>query len=530
MYIEPNTIIKVLHGCPLNNTYEHTLFFANATNQLSYFNTLVKYTLDRQSYQRVNNGIMRVAIKTEDLYDCNYLMFQNTSFGSKWFYAFIKSVNYVNNITSEIEFEIDVMQSWFFDYDIKPCFVEREHAVYDTIGGNTVPENLETGEYVSDGIDVTGLLGTALSVIVASTFKYNSETNELIPFHGGVYAGVYSGLYFNVFSLNIRPPGVSGYNGITELNEFLQVVSEKGKEDGIVSIFMMPTSMINLTDESSQNNGLMSVLNKYDISRTKNNTIGDYEVKNKKLLTYPYNFFYVTNLQGNSCAFHYELFSNPTHVTFKLTGDFSCNPGVVLYPTNYKGVSDNYDEKLTISGFPQCGYTIDSFRSWVAQHGVSMAVNGITAVGTSALAGYRFGGNYGALIAGGATALTRTASSLAQVYERSIMPRHSSGTGGSTTLASNGMLDFVFMCKHIRTEYAKIIDDYFSMYGYATNRVKTPNRASRPHWNYVKTNGANIIGNMPADDIKKIISIYDNGITFWKNGANLGNYNLDNSV
>lgn len=56
---------------------------------------------------------MRVEKKAEDLYDCNYLAFQNTSFGSKWFYAFITSVEYVNNITSEITFEIDVLQTYF---------------------------------------------------------------------------------------------------------------------------------------------------------------------------------------------------------------------------------------------------------------------------------------------------------------------------------------------------------------------------------------------------------------------------------
>ena len=31
-------------------------------------------------------------------------------------------------------------------------------------------------------------------------------------------------------------------------------------------------------------------------------------------------------------------------------------------------------------------------------------------------------------------------------------------------------------------EFARIIDDYFNMFGYATHRVKTPNRDGRPHW------------------------------------------------
>lgn len=529
MYIEPNTVIKILNGCPLNNKYEHTIFFTNETAQRSYFQSLTKYTLDRQSYQRVQRGKMRVSVKAEDLYDCNYLMFQNSSFGTRWFYAFIKSVEYVNNVTSEIEFEIDVMQTWFFDYELNECFVEREHAMNDQIGANTVPENLETGEYISEGIDKTGLLGTAMSVVVASTYKYNSETKELEDFHGGIYSGIYSGVYYNVFNLNTRPPGVTNYNGVQELNDFLQKASG-GKEAGIVSVFMMPTCMINLLDDASQSEGYMSVTISYDLSRTKNINIPGYSVNNNKLFTYPYNFFYVSNMQGTGCAYPYEFFEHDTHVTFRLTGDFSCNPGLILYPLGYKGVDHNYDEKITLTGYPKCAYSIDSFKSWLAQNGVSMAVSGITSVGRSAVRGYAFGGPQGAVISGGVSAVSEALSAGATIYEKSIMPRHSGGTAGATTLAANGMLDFIFMKKHIKPEYARIIDDYFSMYGYATHKVKKPNRDGRRYWNYVKTKGATAVGSVPADDMAKIINIYNSGITFWKNGANIGDYSLNNNL
>ena len=138
MYIEPNTVIRILHNCPLDKTYDHTIYFSSENAQISYFQGLTKYTFTEQTYQRVQRGKARVQRKAEDLYDCNYMMFQNSSFGNKWFYAFITSVEYVNNITSEISFEIDVMQTWFFDYTLEDCFVEREHSVTDNIGDNLV--------------------------------------------------------------------------------------------------------------------------------------------------------------------------------------------------------------------------------------------------------------------------------------------------------------------------------------------------------------------------------------------------------
>lgn len=517
MYIEPNTVIRILKDCPLDTTYEHTIYFTSESGQVSYFQGLTKYTLTQQSYQRVKRGYMRVAIQAENLYDCNYLMFQNSSFGSKWFYAFIKSVEYVNNATSEIEFEIDVMQTWFFDHEVQKCFVEREHAMNDSVGANTVPESLEIGDYVSDDFDGTNNLGSK-SIVVAATFMV--EDGDLVNIDGAVYSGIYSGVYYNVF-----PNTTAGAIAVSEL---LQLASDKGKTDGIVSVFMMPTAMIGDVLDSAQS---------YDISKSKNLTsIGSYTPKNNKLFTYPYNFLYVTNLQGSAAAFPYEYFSGDT-CTFGMAGDFTCNPGVVLYPTNYKGVPANFDEKMVLTGWPQCTYNTDVFKAWLAQNSASMGVSTIGGALSSG-AGAMFSvamatnpiGATAAVVGAGISIGTQVAGTLAQVYEKSIMPRQSHGSLGGTTLAAIGLLDFAFMHKHIKPEFAEIIDNYFSVYGYATHKVKVPNRSGRPYWNYVKTVGAVITGSVPADDMAKIISIYDRGITFWKNGANVGNYSLDNSL
>ena len=504
MYIEPNTTIRLLKDCPLDTTYEHTIYFASESAQISYFQSLTKYTLTNQSYQRVQRGKMRVVYKAEDLYDCNYLMFQNSSFGSKWFYAFIKSVEYVNNVTSEIEFEIDVMQTWFFNYDLEMCFVEREHSATDIIGENLVPENLETGEYVSDDFDATGVLG-GKSIVVAATFdeEYNNVS-------GSYYCGLFSGLYYNVF------PNTT--DGAIACADFINGAGSK--TDGIVAVFLMPTSMVG---------GVIDSAKTHEISKAKNLTaIGNYtNIKNKKLFTYPYNFLYVTNLQGNHAVYPYEYFSGD-ECTFTISGDMSCNPQVVLAPTNYKGVVTNYDEKMVLSGFPQLSFNTDSFKAWLAQNGASLGVNAFsTAVQTAGIAT-----TVGASVAA-ATPIgvgLAIAGVVAPVIQHSFMPRQAHGGAGAQTLAAMGLLDFAFMHKHITPEFARIIDDYFTKHGYATHKVKVPNRNVRPYWTYTKTIGCEITGSIPCDDARKICDIYDKGITFWKNGANIGNYNLDNSV
>ena len=170
MYIEPSTNIKLLKNVPLDNTYTNTLYFLpNGVNdQTALFKGYTKHALTNQTYQRVNKGIARVGLKAEDLYDCNYMMFQNTNFGNKWFYAFITSVEYVNNTVSEIRFEIDVMQTWYFDYELKECFVEREHSVTDMAGDNLASEPVDLGAIICTSVEGTGLFNSYVAVIASA--------------------------------------------------------------------------------------------------------------------------------------------------------------------------------------------------------------------------------------------------------------------------------------------------------------------------------------------------------------------------
>jgi len=82
----------------------------------------------------------------------------------------------------------------------------------------------------------------------------------------------------------------------------------------------------------------------------------------------------------------------------------------------------------------------------------------------------------------------------------------------------------------VRYEYAKMIDDYFNMYGYKVNRLATPNIHKRAHWDYIKTIDVNIEGNIPENDLAKIRDLFNNGITFWHNASTFLNYSSSNSI
>ena len=170
MVIEPSTSIRLLKGVPLDPTYRNTLYFKpdEKNKQTAIFLSYVKsssHILGNQSYQRVNKGKLRIELKAEDVYDCNYMMFQNANFGDKMFYAFITNVEYVNNVVCEVSYEIDVMQTWYFDYELRDCFVEREHSTSDVIGNNLLVEPVDLGDIICTSVEGTGLFNSYMCVI-----------------------------------------------------------------------------------------------------------------------------------------------------------------------------------------------------------------------------------------------------------------------------------------------------------------------------------------------------------------------------
>ena len=147
MYIQPNSIAVLLTGVPLDETYDHTIKFASETAQRNYFLSKELMRVHPQTYQRHSENVIRVEALADNLYHVNYLMFQNTSFGNKWFYAFVKRVEYVNNKTTDLVYEIDIFQTWLFEMNVGQCFVEREHIVNDEIGANLLDEGLQLGDH-----------------------------------------------------------------------------------------------------------------------------------------------------------------------------------------------------------------------------------------------------------------------------------------------------------------------------------------------------------------------------------------------
>ena len=527
-YITPDSTIYLCTDVPLDPSYQHTIYWSSASSQLSYFKGKAKYTLTDYTYQRVQKGVLRCNKKADNIYDCNYMIFQNTAYGSRWFYAFVTAVEYVNDVTSDVYFEIDVLQTWHFDYDLKQCWIERQHSTTDYIGEHIEPEPLNCTEY--GYCDTPEAMGFSDCVIVVSISDLDVGMTGIIDKN------------FTATSLYAFPLSSSG---VAKVNTLIESYSEA--EDSIISIYLAPEYGFYEDDIGSgdpisiKNNGLGPV--EYYDYLTASSTIGwsnldagSYTPRNCKLYTYPYNYFCVADGNGNSLVLPYEFFYLGTPAIG--TAVTETNPvEAIAFPIRFRGsdtgvysalyIDPRYmPEALTLTDYPLCSWNYDAYKAWVAQNGMPIAINTIGQVASSAI---QFGtGN----VIGGTSTLISTITSIAsQYYSASIAAdpcRGSFSNGGVNTAA--GAKDF--FCGQMSIDYytAQRYDRFFDIYGYALNTRGTPNRKARSYWTYLKTSGCNIEGSVPAVDANKICQLYDKGLTWW-NGSNSSailDYSQDN--
>lgn len=573
--IVPNSDVYILKNVPLEPSFDHTIWFDSPEQQATAFTTYaLAFYFDKVSYQRYPRPYITLDKTADDLFDCNYMMFRNTAYGTKWFYAFVTQIEYISNTTSRIYYSIDPMQTYLFDVNVGQCFVEREHAMTDVIGDNLNPESFELGEYVYDADYFPNIFAKANYVIcILATWKAVYEDNKWVIKDattggvGGVDSGIYTGLTKNLFTYDLDNPRAC----VEDANHVIEAATKANKADGIVSITMYPKFFMNWSITGDLATGL--VPDTVDSIPAFTGTFDGYKPKNNKLYTAPFCGVYVDNLQGNAANYAYEYFANRKPV-FNIVGAVNGNLECASIPVNYKGLPTNFQESLLMGGFPQCAWNVDTFKAWIAQNkyaiAAGVATTAIDTVKQVALAATGVGmagevAGMSAAMTGAGSAqtiqavgqyanayqnaqnvsyntqgdiLTKTINLVAQVKTASTQPNHARGQQSSSVFCAMGYQGFHYMPYRIQGQFARIIDDFFSMFGYKTNRLKVPNRNGRKAWNYVKTCGCTLTGSAPADVTAALVQIYDKGITFWRcidlSAGNpftrVGNYSLDNSL
>ena len=561
MALPYNSKLTLYHDIPFDPMYEHSVLFDSPTAQDNYFTGQIiadNVKFKHLSYLRYQRGVIKVQSKMSLLTNCNYLKFYNetTSLTQDYedvsFYCFITGIEYINENTVAISYEIDHFQTWMFYYRMNPCYVEREHVASDNVGEHRVAEGLDTGEYTVSNVEFLNRWLSNNSAnsgyLVVATQKPDGSTFQ--GYVENTYTGLAVAYARNTYELDVI------------INNYLS--GPTASIEPIICISQFPANFVN--EDATGTKGVEVTLQldqTYGLGGFKNwnpttETYETYIPQNNKLYGYPYNFMTLESPEGSSCVLKYEDFWTFDEHKFLLalstfpTVEMSCTPVGYQWALSSQG---DIRHVMCSKMSPTVGVTSDAFQAWWAQNkyynpyiapyveglqawsgttsneggllgGLKNTVNAIKN-GISAMSdfaknpSYVAGGisdllgayenmrsaltsgktaaevyaNAGGAVLGGLGKKAGTIAEELMAYEsHQVVPNITASKASGGGVLHLTMADcFKVYYTQIRPEYARIIDGYLSAFGYAVHTFKVPERTSRYYWNYVKTVGCTIM-------------------------------------
>lgn len=476
-------------------------------------------------------------------------MYKNADYDQKYYFAYITGIRYINDEMTEIQIKTDVFQTWQFDFIYKESFVERKHVTDDVAGKYTIAEPVATGEYVVNDTSYYDNLDDYAYIVQTTEMLGSSGSPPLTDF---IYATDFGGI----------PSAGYAWVALTQ-SELLYILSNFGnKPETIYNVYVVPKMSIDLTQREPDTTPTPFWFHGQHYPETdfysvnKPSDVNGYTPRNKKLLTYPYCYLLMSNNAGIQNILQYEKFTEAT-CDFRIdalpcvNGAVKCTP---MYYTQVRGA--NPEEGILAGKYPTINWSKDNYATWLIANsetnrnqvisGTVATAVGLTSTGLAiagllamAITGV---GTVPALIGLGAMGVAgagSTGAGLMQIQnaistdnEHRKIPDSASGLAGAVDInICNDEAGFFFYRYSIKQEFAKIIDNFFDMFGYKVNTMEVPNLHTRTNWNYLKMISPNVEStDVPDTDLNEYKQMLTAGITFWHNINTFRDYSQSNPV
>lgn len=376
-------LLKGLEIDAMNNTFWGA--FDTPEKQFNFFiNNYDHIVFENYTYQRKDGSVVVPGLY-DDLRLYNYLIYQNGDTGnkSKWIYCFITSLGYLNDNTTTISFETDVIQTWRFEIEnnFMESYIAYEHRpqYYDIGDGvyrpciNTQPENIEVGtDLISDKQYLIDPNQNTSFVIIAMTCDMTGKDSYTSAQLGTPSQVNYYILPFNRYTGNdIRYLKIGSSSGqtvtISGLSTILDAIRTNEKLVGKCVSIVVTNSIPGLVVEDGQivikrDCFLGEIQGSYQILTYKAKKMNDmlendlsafpktrvYDIpafigftKFTKLYTYPYSYLVISDNNGTTKAFKNELWQDMKNAQFICVGSPNSSKMNII-PLNYK-VTKSFD-------------------------------------------------------------------------------------------------------------------------------------------------------------------------------------------
>lgn len=588
---KPLSEVYFLQNANVDYQMNNVLWLSTEQAEVDYFLSKAKFHFDNCRAINNDGNTWEVTVPLaqgstlDDYYNCNYMMWRNPQFSGKWFFAYIGTPRPAAGSAVTVPFEIDQWQTWHWSCVFPETMVRRETVKDDSIGANTIEENIETGEFVISeedvdedlnkiGNDIIQLSGWDTTPCVLIVYTYKPKQQEVEESKGTyIINAISDGVNKLTYELdNIAPAFAGGrlQQGIYQACAFIsfEIKNDATQEELDVSIQAVNLYMQSLVDGvmiqsvqilrmipkfmAPRQVGVQPINSRkpqtnYVVGKETPTTFGGYVPKNNKLYTEQFNYIVIDNGAGTQQTLAYEYFKGDIAnkqpegtPIFHIYSQLSTVPSCRLIPISYKGPKrrENPMYAMEINSYPQCSFSYNEMRadyfanqSSYEVQGARNLLNPIISTGQNILS-IATGGVAGAIsgIAGIANTAFDVADAIAKQTDRARIPNIVKGVADSNIQFAIGRLTFTEYRMQVRPYFAKIIDNYFTAYGYAINDIKKPELNTRTRFNFIWTQGANILGDLPTEAKRVINAQLDAGLRIWHDPAAWMDYGPKNMI
>lgn len=137
-------MIKLIKSFPYDNKYDYVKMFSSKEEQKQYFRNFDYENVDDHNYIKIEKSFnVKYDYDYLENEGVNYVIFDN---GYRTIYAFIIKKEYVRENLTKLIYEVDVIQTFMFDFTINKSFVERKACSIDEIVD--FDEGINLGEHI----------------------------------------------------------------------------------------------------------------------------------------------------------------------------------------------------------------------------------------------------------------------------------------------------------------------------------------------------------------------------------------------
>lgn len=539
----PSTRLELYGDIPFDRAYNNVIRFTNRSDQMAYFKEhLTGYTTgsfeegskilgqsgtilfanylnpDGSITERNPRMTVKVNAVAEQLWKCNYIGWTNNpdteelnpqqydydySCPEQWYYAFVTNIYHIANNVSVIEFELDYWQTYHLRITPLQCFVERESPESDEPFEHLEPETIVPTIYEqSINAPMNFNMYSKSYVILVSV-----QTNEdIISSTFSAYSvatlqsGLYSGFLYKIFTM-------SQYNDVRSELDRIRQAGHIESVIGVITTYFPPQF-----SQDTYNTG-------FDVRTSVSKQISEvngYKFRNNKLMTYPYRKLYLTaGFHSDSVELRPELIMNDV-LELHAYNIYNFVGGVVVCLRNYDGIELDYKSKVEYNEQYNGALSDDAFAQYVNNSLSGDVLKSVGNIVAGAVGGFLVGNAVGAAAGAAAGAISSAADIGANALKSAAEPDKSTRPSQNLPLTLiSGEPVIVIYDLQANQQQAKIIDDYFQMYGYNCSRVKVPN-LTHGLWSYVKCSEFEFVPNgISFNGMQAIKSMFEKGIRVW---------------